>query len=120
MALSEKMKEAIELLKKEEFYLCENKCSVWKAYNLSQTIHTRTMKALEERGVVKIELAMVNNADRVAKLINPYYEELSASEYCLRCNDSYESNLGRYKCRRTGEIVIGIDGRATTNSMKCR
>ena len=120
MALSEKMKEAIDLLKKEEFYLCDRGCSVWKAYNLSQTIHTKTMKALEERGVVKIELAMINNADKVAKLVYPDYEELSASEYCLRCNDSYESDLGRYRCRRTGEIVIGIDGKATVNAMKCR
>lgn len=120
MALSEKMKEAIELLKKEEFYLCENKCSVWKAYNLSQTIHTRTMKALEERGVVKIELAMVSNADKVAKLINPNYEELSASEYCFQCYNSYEISLGRYRCRKTDEIVIGTDGRATVNAMKCR
>lgn len=69
MALSKKMKEAIELLKKEEFYLCENKCSVWKAYNLSQTIHTQTMKALEKRGIIKIEWAISGNADKMAKLI---------------------------------------------------
>lgn len=93
---------------------------MWKAYNITQTIHTKTMKTLEECGVVKIELAMVNNADKVAKLINPDYEELSVSEYCLRCSDSYESNMGRYRCKRTGEIVIGLDGRATVNAMKCR
>lgn len=76
MALSEKMKEAIELLKKEEFYLCENHCSVWKAYNLSQTIHTKTMKALENRGIVKVELAVSGNAYKMAKLNlqGRYYE----------------------------------------------
>lgn len=71
MSLTEKMKEAIELLKKEEFYLCDNKSSVWKSYNISQTIHTKTMKALEERGVVKIEYALTGNSDKMAKLINP-------------------------------------------------
>lgn len=120
MALSEKMKEAMNLLKKEEFYLCDRECSVWKAYNLSQTIHTKTMNALEQRGVVKIELAMVNNADKVAKLIYPDYEELSVSEYCLQCVESYESSCGRYRCRQTGKLVIGTDGRATINAMKCK
>lgn len=48
LALSKKMKQAIELLKKEEFYLCENKCSVWKAYNLPWTIYTKTMEVLED------------------------------------------------------------------------
>lgn len=47
------MKEAIKLLKKEEFYLCDNKCSVWNAYNLSQTIHTKTMKALENEVLLR-------------------------------------------------------------------
>ena len=120
LALSKRMQEAIELLKQEEFYLCERGCSVWKSYNLSQTIHTKTMKALEKRGVVKIELSTNKNADKMAELINPDYEELSASEYCLRCRDSCESSLGRYRCRITGKIVIGTDGRATGNAMKCR
>lgn len=120
MALSKKMKEAIELLKQGEFYLCDRGCSVWKSYGFSQTIHTKTMKALEERGVVKIELSINKNADKMAELINPDYEEMSASEYCLRCSDSCESSLGRYRCRRTGKIVIGTDGRATVNAMKCR
>ena len=119
MYLTEKMKEAIEFLKKEEFYLCENKCSVWKSYNLSKTIHTKTMNALEERGVVKIEYALTGNSDRMAKLINPEYEELTASEYCIRCISSLQSGLGRYRCRETGKIVIGTDGRATVNAMKC-
>ena len=119
MALSKKMEEAIELLKKEEFYLCDNGCSVWKAYNLSQTIHTRTMEALERRGVVKIEPALTNHADKTATLLYPDYEELSASEYCLRCADSYESSCGRYLCRKTGQIVVGTDGKATINAMKC-
>lgn len=118
--MTDKMKEAIELLKQEEFYLRKtDRRSVWLSYNLGKTIHTKTMKALEERGIVKIELALVNNADMVAKLIDPDYEELTASKYCLRCVDSYESSLGRYKCRRTGEIVISTDGRATVNAMKC-
>lgn len=114
------MKEAIELLKKEEFYLRKiDRQSVWLSYNLNKPIHTRTMKALEERGVVKIELALINNADRVAKLIAPNYEELTTSEYCLRCTNSYESSLGRYRCRKTGKVVISTDGRATVNAMKC-
>lgn len=118
--MTDKMKEAIELLKKEEFYLRKTgRRSVWLSYNLDKPIHTKTMKALEERGVVKIELTVVNNADMVAKLIDPDYEELTASEYCLRCADSYESSLGRYKCRRTGNIVVSTDGRATVNAMKC-
>ena len=120
LALSEKMKQAIELLKKEEFYLCENKCSVWKAYNLPQTIHTKTMKALEERGIVKIDYLLTGNSDKMAKLINPDYEELTKSEYCLQCIDSCESSMGRYRCGRTGNLVIGSDGRATVNAMKCR
>lgn len=120
LALSEKMKQAIELLKKEEFYLCENKCSVWKAYNLPQTIHTKTMEALVRRGVVTIQLALTGNADKMAKLINPDYEELTASEYCLQCIDCRKSSMGRYRCDRTGNLVIGTDGRATVNAMKCR
>ena len=120
LALSKRMQEAIELLKQEEFYLCDQGCSVWRSYNLSRTIHTKTMKALEKRGVVKIELSTNKNADKMAELIDPYYEELPASEYCLRCSDSYESSLGRHKCRRTGKIVIGTDGRAIVNAMKCR
>ena len=120
LALSEKMKQAIELLKKEEFYLCENKCSVWKAYNLSQTIHTRTMEALVKRGVVIIQSSLTGNVDKMAKLINPDYEELTASEYCLQCIDCRKSSMGRYRCDRTGNLVIGTDGRATINAMQCR
>jgi len=78
------------------------------------------MKALEERGIVEIDAALFGNVNRVAKLINPEYEELTASEYCFRCIHSYESNLGRYRCRKTDKIVIGVDGRATMNAMKCR
>lgn len=118
--MTDKMKEAIELLKKEEFYLRKtDKRSVWLSYNLDKSIHTKTMKALEERGVVKIGLTVVNNDDMVAKLIDPDYEELTASEYCLRCTNSYKSHLGRYRCRRTGKIVISTDGRATVNAIKC-
>lgn len=76
------------------------------------------MKALQKRGIVKISPCS-GRYHMVAELVNPDYEELSASEYCLRCSDSYESSLGRYRCRRTGEIVIGLDGRATVNAMKC-
>lgn len=120
LALSEKMKQAIELLKKEEFYLCENKCSVWKAYNLPHTIHTKTMEALVRRGVVTIQSSLTGNVDKIAKIINLDYEELTKSEYCLRCIDSYKSRMGRYRCSRTGNLVIGTDGRATVNAMKCR
>lgn len=120
MALSEKMKQAIELLKREEFYLCKNKCSVWKAYNLSQTIHTRTMEALVRRGVVKIQSSLTGNVDKMAKLIKPDYEELTASEYCLQCIDCRKSSMGRYRCDRSDNLVIATDGRATVNAMKCR
>ena len=102
MSLSKTMEQAIELLKKEEFYLCENKCSVWKAYNLPQTIHTKTMEALVKRGVVTIQSSLTGNVDKMAKLINPDYEELTKSEYCLQCIDSCESSMGRYRCGRTG------------------
>ena len=118
--MTDKMKEAIELLKKEEFYLRKtDRQSVWLSYNLNKPIHTKTMKALEERGVVKIELAFSVVGTDFRHLIDPDYEELTASEYCLRCADSYESSLGRYKCRRTGKIVISTDGRATINAIKC-
>jgi len=120
LALSEKMKQAIELLNKEEFYLCKNKCSVWKAYNLSQTIHTKTMEALVRRGAVTVQLSLTGNVNKMAKIINPDYEELTASEYCLRCIDCRKSSMGRYRCDRTGKLVIGTDGRATVNAMKCR
>lgn len=118
--LSEKMKQAIDLLKKEEFYLCENKCSVWKAYNLPQTIHTKTMEALVRRGVVIIQSSLTGNVDKMAKLVNPDYEELTASEYCLQCINCRKSSMGRYRCDRTGNLVIGTDGRATVNAMQCR
>lgn len=75
---------------------------------------------MEERGVVKIEYASAGSTDKMAKLINPEYEELTVSEYCLRCISLIQSSLGRYKCGRTGKIVIGTDGRATVNAMKCR
>lgn len=120
LALSEKMKQAIDLLKKEEFYLCENKCSVWKAYNLPQTIHVKTMEALVRRGVVIIQSSLTGNVDKMAKLVNPDYEELTASEYCLQCIDCHKSSMGRYRCNRTGNLVIGTGGRATVNAMKCR
>lgn len=114
------MKQAIDLLKKEEFYLCENKRSVWKAYNLPQTIHTKTMEALVRRGVVMIQPSLTGNVEKMAKLVNPDYEELTVSEYCLRCIDCRKSSMGRYRCNRTGNLVISTDGKATVNAMKCR
>lgn len=113
------MKQVIELLKKEEFYLCENKYSVWKIYNLHQTIHTKTMEALVRRGVVKIQLSLTGNVDKMGKLVNPDYEELTASEYCLQCIDCCKSSMERYRCDRTGNLVIGSDGRVTVNAMQC-
>lgn len=71
--LSKCMIKAIELLKQEEFYLCELPTwSFWRAYNLpGQTIRTDTMKALERRRIVKIEFAVgENRSDYMAKLIN--------------------------------------------------
>lgn len=56
LKLSKRMEQAVELMKQEEFYLCElPNWSFWGAYNLpGQTIRTDTMKALEHRGLVKI------------------------------------------------------------------
>ena len=49
LKLSKRMEQAVELMKQEEFYLCElPNWSFWGAYNLpGQTIRTDTMKALE-------------------------------------------------------------------------
>ena len=69
--LSKRMIEAIELLEQEEFYLCEFQTwSFWRAYNLKgKTIRTDTMKALERRGIVKIEFAVgEKRSDYMAKL----------------------------------------------------
>lgn len=52
----------------------------------------------------------------MAKLINPEYEELTASG----CISLLQSSLGRYKCGRTGKIVIGTEGRATVTAMRCQ
>lgn len=58
MKLSKRMEQAIELLKQEEFYLYELPTwSWWRAYGLpGKTIRTDTMKALERRGIVKIDI----------------------------------------------------------------
>ena len=72
MKLSKRMEQAVELLKQEEFYLYELPTwSFWRAYNLpGQTIRTDTMKALERRGLVKIELAVgERRSNYMAKLI---------------------------------------------------
>lgn len=122
MALSKRMKEAIELLKIEEFYLCEFPTwSFWKTYNLpGKHIRTDTMKALEKRGVVKIEVNTgKESANKVAKLVIPDYEEITSSDYCIRCERSYLDSVGRYICRKTNKIVVSIDGRATINAIKC-
>lgn len=120
MALSKRMKEAIELLKKEEFYLHElPNWSAWRSYNLNKHIRTDTMKALERRGIVKISTCSEKRFFKVATLLFPDYEEISASEYCIRCKESYYNRQERYICRKTGLIVVGIDGRATVNAMKC-
>lgn len=39
--------------------------------------------------------------------------------YCIRCPQSYLNRNGRYRCRKTGNIVVGMDGRTTVNGMKC-
>ena len=58
MYLSKQMKDAIELLKQEEYYLKETpSCSRWIAYNIPKPINTKTMKALERRGIVKISFS---------------------------------------------------------------
>ena len=81
LKLSKRMEQAVELMKQEEFYLCElPNWSFWGAYNLpGQTIRTDTMKALEHRGLVKIELAIgisIHSTTRVETAIlhnNHYY-----------------------------------------------
>jgi len=53
--LSNRMKEAIELLKQEEFYLWESQYwNRWKAYGTNKFIRTDTMNALKRRGIVEI------------------------------------------------------------------
>lgn len=52
---------------------------------------------------------------------NKENKNVTKSEYCIECPDSYQNtNTYRWICRRTGEIVVGTDGRATVNAMKCR
>lgn len=71
--MTDKMKEAINLLQKEEFYLCKtNGKSVWLSYNLGISIHTKTMKALENRGIVKTTLSINKNAESMA-ILNKYW-----------------------------------------------
>ena len=74
MALSKRMKEAIELLKEEEFYLFELPTwNRWKAYNTNKFIRTDTMKALQKRGIVKIS-PFSGRYHMVAELVNTDYE----------------------------------------------
>lgn len=48
-------------------------------------------------------------------------KNITKSEYCISCEDSYQNtNTYRWICRRTRKIVVGTDGRATINAMKCR
>lgn len=70
MNLSKRMQEAVKLLKEEEFFLVElTDWNFWAAYNLPEHhIRTDTMKALERRGIVKIEHD--TKMKFVAKLIN--------------------------------------------------
>ena len=71
--LTNKMKEAIELLKREEFYLYKtDRNSVWLSYTLGVPIYTRTMNALEKKGIVKFELAETRNAELMAELSKEY------------------------------------------------
>ena len=57
--------------------------SFWKAYNLpGKDIRTDTMKALEKRDDVKIEVNTgKESVNRVAKLVIPDYEEITSSDY---------------------------------------
>lgn len=125
MGLSKRMMEAIQLLKQEEFYLWDTPTwSAWRAYNLpEQTIRTDTMKALENRGIVKVMWNTSGRGDRLAKLLYPdmiYEEDITASQYCISCVQSYQcNNTGRWYCRKTRQIVVGTDERATVNAMKC-
>lgn len=79
------------------------------------------MKALEKRGIVKIQHSTSRDSNYTARLNFPGYEELSAGEYCIRCDESYQNNNTlRWICRRTGKMVVDTSGRSTANAMKCR
>lgn len=120
MGLSKCMQEAVKLLQKGEFYLWETRAgSAWRADSLPETIKTNTMKALERRGVVKIEIESGRSISKVAKLIMAEFEELSASDDCIRCPQSYQNRNFQYRCRKIGKVVVGMDGRATVKAMKC-
>lgn len=70
MILSDKMIEAIELLKQEEFYLCDTaKNSFWISYNRPKHIRTDTMDALEKRGIVLISYCADKKCALVATLV---------------------------------------------------
>lgn len=48
-------------------------------------------------------------------------KNITKSEYCIDCQYSYQNlNTLRWICGETGKIVVGTDGRATVNAMKCR
>ena len=48
-------------------------------------------------------------------------KNITKSEYCIECQCSYQNlNTLRWICRETRKIVVGTDGRATVNAMKCR
>ena len=82
--MTDKMKEAINLLQKEEFYLCKtNGKSVWLSYNLGVSIHTKTMKALENRGIVKTTLSINKNAESMAILNKYWYTFRSRNQLLL-------------------------------------
>ena len=68
--LSIRQKEALELLKKEEYYLWEisDIWNTWKAYNSYKYIKTTTMKSLAKRGFVNIEYGQFHRGKAVAKI----------------------------------------------------
>lgn len=69
MKLSNRQKEALELLKYEEFYLVEfDYWNFWSAYNTNKHIRTDTMKALKTRGLVKVEYGPFKEGAAIAKI----------------------------------------------------
>ena len=105
------MKEAIELLKQEEFYLCEKKCSVWKAYGVEETIHTKTMKVLQKRGIVEIKIPISGNAFKMAvlKRSESMENEIRAIDFFLKAHKICDENIRRCQdCPLTEYCINGI------------
>jgi len=68
--LSELQKEALKLLKNEEYFLVEISeiWNSWISYNSRKSIKTSTMNALIKRGLINIEYGVFKNGRAMAKI----------------------------------------------------